>query len=228
MHSLHHLIASSKVLYLGISNTPTWVVSKANEYARNNGLTPFSVYQGPWSAAERNIEREVIPMCSAEGMAIAPFSTLGSGYFKTAAQRAELATTLTDGRNNPFVDVPSKVVVAETLERIATAKETSITSVAMAYIMHKAPYVFPILGGRTTGQLNSNIQALCLKLSQDQMKEIDAAVPFDFGYPQTFLGGASGAVGPEDVWITRKFGRFDWVQKPRVSCGSNSPWSFSC
>jgi aryl-alcohol dehydrogenase-like predicted oxidoreductase len=228
MHSLHNLVASSKVLYLGISNTPAWVVSKANEYARNNSLTPFVVYQGRWSAAERDIEREIIPMCDDEGMAVAPFSTLGSGYFKTAAQRTALASTLKDGRNTPFIDSPSKVVVAETLERIAAAKGTSITSVAMAYIMHKAPYVFPILGGRTTEQLNSNIQALGLKLSQEQMKEIDAAVPFDFGYPQTFLGGAGGAVSPKDVWMTQKFGRFDWVQKPRVSCKYNSVCSFLC
>jgi aryl-alcohol dehydrogenase-like predicted oxidoreductase len=160
-------------------------------------------------------------------MAIATFSTLGSGYFKTNAQRASLATTLKDGRNNPFVDSPSKVVVAETLEQIASTKGTSITGVAMAYVVHKAPYVFPILGGRTTEQLNSNIQALGLKLNQEEMTEIDTAVPFDFGYPQTFLGGVGGAVGPEDVWMTQKLCRFDWVERAMVSCRANSTFPLS-
>lgn len=223
MHSLHHLVASSKVLYLGISNTPAWVVSGANEYARSNSLTPFVVYQGPWSASQREIERDIIPMCKAEGMGIAPFSTLGSGYFKTAAQREAEATELKDGRNNPFIDTPSKVVVAETLEKIASEKGTNITSVAMAYIMHKEPYVFPIIGGRTTEQLHSNIEALGVKLSQEQICIINSAVPFDFGYPQTFLGGEGGAVDPENVWMTKRFGRFDWVQKPKVSYRSSSP-----
>lgn len=57
MHSLDTMVKQGKVLYLGISDTPAWIVSKANEYARNHGLRPFSVYQGQWSAARRDFER---------------------------------------------------------------------------------------------------------------------------------------------------------------------------
>lgn len=68
MQSLNHLVAEGKVLYLGVSDAPAWVVSKANEYARNHGLRQFSIYQGRWSAASREFEREIIPMARAEGV----------------------------------------------------------------------------------------------------------------------------------------------------------------
>ncbi|PYH98718.1 Aldo/keto reductase, partial [Aspergillus ellipticus CBS 707.79] len=79
MQSLNHLVAQGKVLYLGISDTPAWVVTKANEYARAHGLRPFCVYQGRYSAVLRDLERDIIPMCRDEGMAIHAWGVLGSG-----------------------------------------------------------------------------------------------------------------------------------------------------
>jgi aryl-alcohol dehydrogenase-like predicted oxidoreductase len=67
MRGLHNLVVQGKVLYLGISDTPAWVVSRANQYARDNALTPFSVYQGAWNIIERSFERDIIPMVKAEG-----------------------------------------------------------------------------------------------------------------------------------------------------------------
>lgn len=79
VQSLNHLVSARKVLYLDISDTPAWVVAQANSYARQHGLRPFSLYQGRWSAAERDFEREIIPMCKSEGMGLAPWGTLGGG-----------------------------------------------------------------------------------------------------------------------------------------------------
>lgn len=98
MQSLNQLVVSGKVIYLGISDTPAWVVSKANECkhcavhfrylepltlgsldARNHGLRQFSVYQGQWSAADRDFERDILPMARDEGMALAPWGVLGGG-----------------------------------------------------------------------------------------------------------------------------------------------------
>ncbi len=88
MTSLHKLVLQGKVIYLvslfmfyyesrsrsvvlfftqGVSDTPAWIVSKANQYARDHALTPFSVYQGAWNVLERSFEREIIPMARAEG-----------------------------------------------------------------------------------------------------------------------------------------------------------------
>ena len=58
---------SSVVFTQGVSDTPAWIVSKANQYARDHALTPFSVYQGAWNVLERSFEREIIPMARAEG-----------------------------------------------------------------------------------------------------------------------------------------------------------------
>lgn len=67
MDALHNLVAQGKVLYLGISDAPAWVVTKANTYARMAGKTPFVVYQGMWSIMHRDLERDILPMCLAEG-----------------------------------------------------------------------------------------------------------------------------------------------------------------
>ena len=52
----------------GVSDTPAWVVSKANQYARDHALTPFSIYQGAWSILQRDFERDIIPMAREEGI----------------------------------------------------------------------------------------------------------------------------------------------------------------
>lgn len=67
MNGLHNLIVQGKVLYLGISDAPAWVVAKANTYARMSGRTPFVIYQGAWSILERDIERDVLGMVREEG-----------------------------------------------------------------------------------------------------------------------------------------------------------------
>jgi len=79
MQSLNTLIQQRKILYLGISDAPAWVVVKANCYAREHGLRSFSVYQGRLSAHVRDLERDIIPMCQAEGMAIQAWGVLGNG-----------------------------------------------------------------------------------------------------------------------------------------------------
>ncbi|OMP86770.1 Norsolorinic acid reductase [Diplodia seriata] len=181
MQSLHHLVQSGKVTYLGISDAPAWIVSKANQYARDHALTQFSVYQGRWSAADRDFEREILPMARDEGMALAPWGALGGGAFKSAEDFAQ-----SDGRKlRPQSDKAQKVTVA--LERVAKAKGTLITSVALAYVMHKAPYVFPIVGGRKLSHIKGNVDALSLELSKDEIREIEDAVPFDVGFPASML-----------------------------------------
>jgi aryl-alcohol dehydrogenase-like predicted oxidoreductase len=86
MQSLDHLVKAGKVLYLGASNTPAWVVAKANQYARDHGLRQFSVYQGLYNAAKRDAEREILPMVRDEGMAFASYQAIGGGKFKTKEQ----------------------------------------------------------------------------------------------------------------------------------------------
>jgi aryl-alcohol dehydrogenase-like predicted oxidoreductase len=83
MDSLHILVEQGKVLYLGISDSPAWVLSAANTYARAHSKTPFSIYQGRWNVLYRDMEREIIPMAKHFGMAIAPWDVLGGGKFQS-------------------------------------------------------------------------------------------------------------------------------------------------
>ena len=86
MNQLHHLVASGSVLYLGISDSPAWVVATANQYARDHGKTPFSIYQGAWNVMERSFERDIIPMARAHGLALAPWNVLAGGKLRSDAE----------------------------------------------------------------------------------------------------------------------------------------------
>jgi aryl-alcohol dehydrogenase-like predicted oxidoreductase len=206
MQSLNYQVAAGRVLYLGASDIPAWVVSKANEYARSHGLRGFSVYQGNWAADKRDFERDIIPMCINEGLGICPWGALGGGNYKTDAQRES-----SEGRNLEKMGrkVPeSAIEVSKVLEKIASRKgiEGQLTSVALAYVMHKTPYVFPIVGGRKIDHLKGNIEALGLELTDEDMNEIEGAVPFDLGFPMTMCGN-----GPSNSWLVQIAGHFDFV-----------------
>jgi aryl-alcohol dehydrogenase-like predicted oxidoreductase len=133
MHSLNDLVSSGKVMFLSISDTPAWVVTKANQYARDHGLRQFVVYQGLWNAATRDFEREIIPMCRDEGMGLLPYGTLGQGRFQTEASFAEREKNNPGRKMKPTSAVEKKV--SQILEKISKAKNTELTSVALAYVM---------------------------------------------------------------------------------------------
>ncbi|EKD21715.1 uncharacterized protein L3040_004937 [Drepanopeziza brunnea f. sp. 'multigermtubi'] len=214
MQSLNHMVASGKVLYLGISDTPAWIVSKANEYARQNCLRQFSVYQGRWSAEHRDFERDIIPMCREEGMGLAPWGALGGGHFKSDAQRNGGDSARKFGEVSDAAKKISKV-----LEKIAEAKNTQITSVALAYVMQKTPYVFPIVGGRKIDHLKGNIDGLRLQLTEQEISAIEGANAFDIGFPHNFLAGPqnpSGVKNPGDVWLMGMAGRQQHHEPPKA------------
>ncbi|OBT87412.1 hypothetical protein VE02_04203 [Pseudogymnoascus sp. 03VT05] len=206
MQSLNSLVVSGKVLYLGISNTPAWIVAKANAYARAHGFRQFSVYQGRWSAEHRDVEREIFPMCQNEGMAFVAWGALGGGNFRTEAQFAEMRGKTKEGRGGePSEDA---VNVSKALETVAQRKETTIAAVALAYLLVKAPYVFPIIGCRTLAHLEGNIGGLGVELGEEDVKEIEAAKVFKVGYPGTVFGKDL-----ESQWLPGMAGKFKYVKK---------------
>lgn len=106
----------------GISDTPAWIVSKANQYAKDHGKTPFSVYQGNWSILERSFERDIIPMARSEGLALAPWGVLGGGKIRTNAEEARRKESGEKGRTvfNPnWERTPEEKKVCDILEEIA-------------------------------------------------------------------------------------------------------------
>ncbi|KAK4498659.1 hypothetical protein PRZ48_009169 [Zasmidium cellare] len=77
--------------------------------------------------------------------------------------------------------------LAGRLQDLAKAKNTAVTSIALAYVRHKAPHVFPIIGGRKIEHLKDNIKALGVHLTSDEINDIDDSEPFDVGFPLSFL-----------------------------------------
>ncbi|KAI0767408.1 Aldo/keto reductase [Fomes fomentarius] len=212
MNGLHHLVAAGKVLYLGISDTPAWIVSKANQYARLTGKTPFVIYQGAWSVMQRDFEREIIPMARAEGLALAPWGVLAGGRLRTDEEEEKRRQTGEKGRTISQPDwerTEDERKVSRALEDVAKQVGVkSIQAVAIAYVMHKTTHVFPIIGGRKVEHLEANIAALDISLSDEQIKFLDSALPFDLGFPQNFCGD-----GSDFIWLQKNAANF--VRWPR-------------
>lgn len=218
MNSLHILVEQGKVLYLGISDAPAWVVSAANEYARAHGKTPFSIYQGRWNVMIRDFERDIIPMARHYGMALAPWDVLGGGRLLTKKQ---LETRLAnDEKLRSFRDGPGQtedeIKFSEVLGDIAEEHGVeSLTTICLAYVMSKTPYVFPIIGGRKVEHLHANIKALEIKLSEEQIKRIEAVKPFDLGFPHNFVGTDPSIEGKSGNFLINAGGWIDFMKGPQ-------------
>ncbi|TPX71365.1 hypothetical protein SpCBS45565_g01133 [Spizellomyces sp. 'palustris'] len=211
MRSLNYLVQSGKVLYLGVSDTPAWVVSKANQYARDHALAPFVVYQGQWSVVNRDFEREIIPMCRDENLGIAPWGALGSGYLKSEAQIKEMAAKNEKGRDISGITQKHKDLTA-ILEKIGNKYGVGVTGVALSYVMHKVPYVFPIVGGRKIE--HRNIEALeKVHLTAEDIKTIEDASPIDLGFPHNMLGG--GGSHPSSNPLLGNAARHEFQEFPK-------------
>ena len=162
MNSLHVLVQQGKVFYLvlyldvfspatnvvnligvaqGISDSPAWVVYKANQYAKDHGKTPFCIYQGNWSILDRSFERDIIPMARAEGLALAPWGVLGGGKIRTNAEEAHRRESGEKGRmvfGSDWERTPEQKKVCDVLEEIGKEVGTeSITSSKWSEIFWK-------------------------------------------------------------------------------------------
>ncbi|ROV97808.1 hypothetical protein VPNG_08653 [Cytospora leucostoma] len=191
MDALHGLVEQGKVLYLGVSDTPAWVVAEANTYAISQGKTPFSIYQGRWNVFLRDFEREIIPMARHFGMALAPWDVLGGGKFQSKAElekRKNAGETLRARAGQSRHQTEDEVKVSEALAKVAAEHGIeSVTAIALAYVMSKASNVFPVVGGRKVEHLEDNIQALSIKLTDDQIAFLESVKPFDPGFPHNFI-----------------------------------------
>ena len=196
MDHLHKLVLSGKVLYLGASDMPAWVVSQGNQYARDHGKSRFVIYQGAWNVMARSFERDIIPMARNHGMALAPWNVLAGGRLRSDDEEERRRQTGEKGRmisNDRWERTEDERKMSLVLESIAKdignsiGKEASLTAVAIAYVMQKTTHVFPIVGGRKPEQLMANIEALEISLTDEQISHIENVLPFDPGFPNTMI-----------------------------------------
>ncbi|KAL4987989.1 putative sterigmatocystin biosynthesis dehydrogenase stcV [Aspergillus falconensis] len=214
MQSLHHLVAAGKVLNIGISDAPAWIVVKCNEYARFHGLTRFCVYQGRWSCSYRDFERDILPMCQSEGLALAPWGALGRGQFKSAEEFQQ------EGTRNMGPQEEKHRLMGAKLAEVGQRKGVAVAAIALAYLLHKAPYVFPVIGCRTVEQLETNITSLGVELTDEEIYDIEDTTPFDVGFPMAFLFETPQQKYRSDmttrhIWQVTCNTRIESVPKPR-------------
>jgi aryl-alcohol dehydrogenase-like predicted oxidoreductase len=215
MDSLQILVEQGKVLYLGISDTPAWIVTAANLYARSHGKTPFSIYQGRWNVMLRDFEREIIPMARHFGMALAPWDVLGGGKFKTKKEIEERKARGEGLRSILSSDQSEEEAAMSTaLEKVASEHGIkSLTAVALAYVMAKAPNVFPLVGGRKVEHLKENIKALSLRLTTAQLEYLESQTRFDVGFPGNFIGPDPKVTGKASFLLAAN-GAYSFVRSP--------------
>ena len=136
MNALHNVVACGMVLYLGISDTPAWVVADANRYAIDHGKTPFVIYQGAWSVLDRDFERDIIPMARAEGMALAPFNVLAGGKVRTDAEEQNLFDIQIGDEDAKKLDEVSKDILRAELANGSFLSFCSLLLVVLFYTLY--------------------------------------------------------------------------------------------
>lgn len=154
--------------------------------AKAHGLTPFSVYQGKWNAAQRDMEGEIIPMCQDQGMAVVPWAALGGGQLLSSQQRKDLDSDPKQAGRQKNIGEKS-IAVSDALEAIANEKKTTLQAVALAYLLSQHPYTVPIVGVQTVEHIKAMPDALRVELSKEDIAKIHEASPYDPGFPMTFL-----------------------------------------
>jgi aryl-alcohol dehydrogenase-like predicted oxidoreductase len=139
MRALDDQVRAGKVLYLGISDTPAWIIARANAIAAEHGWTPFVAAQAQYSLVERTVERELVPMAQALDLALLAWSPLGMGVL-TGKYDAGAAQTGGDARlSRPDTAGAAFLTernfgIARLVREVATELDASAAQVALAWL----------------------------------------------------------------------------------------------
>lgn len=185
MRAFDDLVRQGKILYAGISDTPAWVVARANTMAELRGWTRFAGLQIEYNLIERTPERELLPMAHDLGMAVTPWAPLAAGLL-TGKYAAGADASEPRRIKEPKNDERRVRIVAEVL---AIAKESGhpAAQVALNWLRQQPGTVIPIIGARKATQIADNIDAIGWKLSPEQMLRLTEASKIELGFPHDFF-----------------------------------------
>jgi aryl-alcohol dehydrogenase-like predicted oxidoreductase len=181
MRALDDLVRAGKILYVGISDTPAWVVSQANAIAELRGWSRFVAYQGEYSLASRAPERDIMPMTNALDMAFTPWGILEGGEM-TGKYNAPSEEPKRSKDTSPRV----KSLAAE-LMSLAEEIGRTPSQIAINWVRQQPYLVVPILGARSEKHLRDNMGCLEFELTPEHMTRLSGASPIDLGFPHSFL-----------------------------------------
>jgi aryl-alcohol dehydrogenase (NADP+) len=188
MTALHDVVRSGKVRYIGASSMWAWQFAKAQEFARRERLTPFVSMQNHYNLVYREEEREMIPLCRAEGVALIPWSPLARGFLagnrgRTSENGGPTARAATDDIAQKLYYRDGDFRIVDALKALAAERGCSAATLAYAWLLHKPGVTAPIIGASKPGQLEDAVAALDVTLSADELQRLES--PYE---PHPVLG----------------------------------------
>lgn len=183
MRGLDDLVSRGMVHYIGISDTPAWIVSRANMLAELRGWTSFAGIQIEYSLLQRTGERELLPMAKALNMATTAWSPLAGGVLTGKYLKGEQGRIIENSSKR------SEKSNAITQEVVNIAEELGIlpSQVALNWLRQRNQLVIPIVGGRTEQHLQDSLGCLSFTLSEAHIQRLDEISKPELGFPHEFL-----------------------------------------
>ncbi|MGA7195052.1 MAG: aldo/keto reductase [Anaerolineales bacterium] len=176
MEALHDVVKAGKARYIGASSMFAWQFSKAQYTADLHGWTRFASMQDHYNLVYREEEREMIPCCIDQGIAIIPWSPMARGFFAGNRKRGGGGET-TRSKSDPFADQlyfrEEDFTIAERANEVAKQRGVTGSQIALAWMLHKPYITAPIIGSSKIGHLDQAIAALDIKLSEEEIKRLE-------------------------------------------------------
>ncbi|MCP4000007.1 MAG: aldo/keto reductase [Gammaproteobacteria bacterium] len=193
MRGLDDLIRAGKVLHIGISNFPAWLIAQANTLATERGLTPFTAVQMHYNLVERSIETDFFDLCKAQDMALLPWSPLAGGlltgkFNPEAESKADVDARLNKAAYGPAMLAEQRIRIAQGLAEQAKTVGCTPSQLALAWLLHRPEgTVIPLLGARKLEQFKDNLGCLDIQLNQAQIYALDVLAPPPVTYPASLF-----------------------------------------
>jgi len=174
--ALHDLVKSGKVRYIGASSMYAWQFTRSLYLADLHGWTRFISMQNHYNLVYREEEREMMPLCRAEGIGVIPWSPLARGFLAGNRTRQEWGETVrakTDGFAQDMYYQESDFQIVERLGALAEQRGLSNAQLAMAWLLHKPGVTAPIIGASKMKHLEEAVAALEISLSGEEMRRLE-------------------------------------------------------
>ena len=170
MRALDDEVRAGRVLYIGVSNAPAWLIARANTMAELRGWASFIGLQVEYSLVTRTCEHELLPMSRHMGLRMVAWSPLGGGVLAGGYANPSQVT----GTRFGYDEVPPhRLAIAARVVEIANELRQPPAAVSLAWLRRRPVPVIPILGARTAGQLRDNLTGVDLPLSDDVRRRLD-------------------------------------------------------
>jgi aryl-alcohol dehydrogenase-like predicted oxidoreductase len=187
MRAFDDLVRMGKVLYIGISDSPAWIVSQGNTLATLRGWTPFIGLQIEYSLKERTPERELLPMAKALNIGVTAWSPLGGGVLTGKYNQPNPVDGRLSMTDQPFQIFDRDLKIAETVLEIAREIEKSPAQVALNWLRNRPNSVIPIIGARKLSQLQDNLACVDFNLTGEHLQRLDNISAISLGFPHELL-----------------------------------------